>query len=345
MAPCTCRRPLCKVCKECPRCSCECNGSRRPIKRRRTGIKKPPPPPRESLTRCAKDSEEVVERKKIAVASLTEPDNVFTPGIVAPKIREIESLQDVFDALALNGTISSLPNFDFRERFTHEDDEKPRFFTAMTRLFGEAIEKIARFFTPNGTEALIKCTLDAATAAIQRSPMNSLIQVLAQFARTSIEGRVARAIIVHATNGTARELATIDGKDIITLGKTARQSGAKDFESLVAGKSVEREMFSRRRVNPQSAKNAAAALPVSEENVVQNTDPPVAQDVLPVALPVPDEEHVEQSSTDTLTHTRVTLNRIREDFDQQRAANPNLVLSADTFDVILRDLEEAAGIR
>jgi hypothetical protein len=304
---------------------------------------RPPPPPRSSLTRCAKDSEYVVERKKIAVASLTEPDNVFTPGIVVPKIREIESLQDVFDALALNGAISSLPNSDFRERFTHEDDVKKRsHFTFMTKMLGEAIEKIARLFTPNGAEALIKCTFDATTAAIQRSPMNSLIQVLAQFARTSIEGRVARAIIVHATNGKACELATIDGKDILTLGRRAIISGAEDFKALAAGKSIERPMFSRnrRRIDPQSAKNAA----VAEEEVVQeSTDPPVVQNAA-VALPV-SEEQVVQSSTVTLTHTRVTLNRIREDFDEQRAANPSLVLSADAFDIILRDLEEASGIR
>jgi calmodulin len=120
-------------------------------------------------------------------------------------------------------------------------------FSAMTNLFREAIEKIAGFFTPNGAQALIKCAFDSTFALIQRSPVNSLIQVLAQAAINSVEGKVARAILVHSTAGKTREQVTLDGAHKVTLGTKARQSGTKDFSALAAGESIERPKFTRNR--------------------------------------------------------------------------------------------------
>jgi hypothetical protein len=197
-------------------------------------------PPRSSLTRSVKDSAEVAERRKIYIASLTEPDTVFAvENTLLPEIREIKTLKDVFDALQLKGAISSLPNLEYRESFTHEDDPKTRGrFTTMTKLLGEAIEKIARFFAPNGAQALIRCTLDSTLALIEKSPMESLIQVLAKAAPGSIEGRVARAIIINSTTGKRCDLATLDGKHKVTLRREAWESGTKDFAALAAGEPI-----------------------------------------------------------------------------------------------------------
>jgi hypothetical protein len=119
---------------------------------------------RTSLARSAKDGDDAVERRKISMASLTESDNVFVPEYtLLPQIREIKSLKDVYDALQLHGIVGSIPNSDFRERFTSEDHcskTNGGRFTAMTNLLAEAIEKIAGFFTPHGAKALINCTLD-----------------------------------------------------------------------------------------------------------------------------------------------------------------------------------------
>jgi hypothetical protein len=239
--PCGCKKGYCKVCRECTNCKCACEGEKGPKKKRQRTITPAPTDvsPRASLTRSVKDSDEVVERRKIYIASLTEPDTVFAvENTLLPEIREIKTLKDVFDALQLKGTISSLPSLDSRERFTSEDAPKVPRLTAMTKLLGEAIEKIAGFFAPNGAQALIRCTLHSTLALIKKSPMESLIEVFAQTVPHSLESRVARAIIVNSTPNTTRYLATLDGKHKITVGRKNRDSGAKDFAALAVGEPI-----------------------------------------------------------------------------------------------------------
>jgi hypothetical protein len=258
--PCSCKKGRCNVCRECLKCKCACNEDQQPLKKRQRNDTAPIVAPRTSLTRSVKDSAEVVDRRKIYIASLTEPDTVFAvEDTLLPEIREIKTLKDVFDALQLKGAISSLPSLASRELFTHEDDPKTRGrFTAMTKLLGEAIEKIAHFFAPNGAQALIRCTLHSTLALIEKSPMESLIRVLAKAAPGSIESRVARAIIVNSTTGSTCDLWTLDGKHKVTLRKKACESGAKDFAALAVGEPIPPKKSHPRSENTKLEQKIAA---------------------------------------------------------------------------------------
>jgi hypothetical protein len=265
--PCPRKKGRCNVCRECSHCKCACNGDLLPLKKRQRNDTAPTVEPRTSLTRSVKDSAEVVERRKIYIASLTEPDTIFAvENTLLPDIREIKTLKDGFDALQLKGAMSSLPKLELRELFTHEDDPKTRGrFSAMTKLLGEAIEKIAGFFAPNGAQALIRCTLHSIFELIQKSPMESLIQVLAkaapvQMSSLGIEGRVARAIIVNSTTGSRCELATLDGKHKVTLGQKACESGAKDFAALAAGEPIPPKQKMGRKPRESGAQDSAASV-------------------------------------------------------------------------------------